>query len=58
VLPTHAWRIGSPGLERYRQRTRALGRLQYIEVFYNRVRLHSTIDYCSPEEFEARRVAS
>lgn len=24
----------------------------YIELFYNRVRLHSSIDYCSPEEYE------
>jgi transposase InsO family protein len=27
---------------------------QYIEVFYNRKRLHSTLDYMSPEAFEAR----
>ena len=24
----------------------------YIEVFYNRKRLHSSLDYRSPEEFE------
>lgn len=24
----------------------------YIELFYNRKRLHSSIDYCSPEEYE------
>lgn len=24
----------------------------YIELFYNRKRLHSAIDYCSPEEYE------
>ena len=28
----------------------------YIEVFYNRKRLHSTLDYLSPDEFEAQRV--
>jgi transposase InsO family protein len=27
---------------------------EYIEVFYNRVRRHSTIGYRSPAEFEAR----
>ncbi len=26
----------------------------YIEVFYNRQRLHSSLDYCSPEEYEKR----
>jgi transposase InsO family protein len=25
---------------------------EYIEVFYNRQRMHSTLDYASPEEFE------
>jgi len=27
---------------------------EYIEIFYNRKRLHSSIDYLSPEAFEAR----
>ncbi len=31
---------------------------EYIEVFYNRERLHSTNDYMSPEEFETRGVKS
>jgi transposase InsO family protein len=45
--------------EHYQTRAEARASVfEYIEVFYNRVRLHSTIDYCSPEEFEARRVAS
>jgi len=25
---------------------------EYVEVFYNRKRLHSFLDYCSPEEYE------
>ena len=28
---------------------------EYIEVFYNRVRLHSTLGYRSPEEYERIR---
>ena len=30
---------------------------EYIEVYYNRKRLYSTLGYLSPVEFEARQVA-
>ena len=45
----------------YRQSwpTRSAARLavfEFIEVFYNRRRLHSSLGYCSPAEYEAQRL--
>lgn len=40
--------------ERYETREQARASIfEYIEVFYNRQRLHSSIGYLSPEQFEA-----
>ena len=41
--------------ESYATREQAKGSLfEYIEVFCNRTRLHSTLSYRSPVEYEAR----
>ncbi len=41
--------------ERFRTRHEAKDKLfDYIEVFDNRSRIHSTIDYLAPAEYEAR----
>jgi len=44
--------------EHYRTRQQAIASIfEYIEVFYNRQRLHSTLGFLSPLQFEAQRVA-
>lgn len=41
--------------ERFATRQEARDKLfDYIEVFYNRLRIHSATDYCAPAEYEAR----
>ena len=42
----------------YRNRAEAKRDIfEYIEVFYGRVRLHSTLEYLSPAQFESRALA-
>ena len=44
------------GHRAFKDRGEARGAIfEYIEVFYNRVRLHSTLGYMSPEEYERIR---
>lgn len=41
--------------ERFQTRQEAKDKLfDYIEVFYNRMRIHSVADYFAPAEYEAR----
>jgi putative transposase len=41
--------------ERFKRRRAATDQVfDYIEVFYNRVRIHSASDYFAPAEYEAR----
>jgi len=44
----------SAGLHTRAQARRAI--VDYIEVFFNRRRLHSSLGYLSPTEYEARRI--
>lgn len=44
---------------RYQSRKQAKKDIfEYIEIFYNRIRLHSTLDYKSPEDYENERKTS
>ena len=49
----HTLKTEETHLRRYRTREEAkLSIFEYIEVFYNRKRLHSTLGYVSPEDYE------
>lgn len=55
----HSLKIELVHQQRYKSRSDAMASIfEYIEVFYNRKRLHSTNDYMSPVDYEeARKVA-
>jgi putative transposase len=40
--------------ERFRRRQEARDHFEYIEVFYNRCRMHSAANYLSPAEYEEK----
>jgi putative transposase len=48
-------------LDRYDRSTRnslKTANFDYIEIFYNRTRRHSSLDYLSPHDYERREFAS
>lgn len=54
----HSLKVEAVHGERFETRAQAKEELfDYIEVYYNRQRLHSTLGYLSPEQFELSRAA-
>lgn len=54
----HSLKVEAVHGERFVSRDQAKSQLfEYIEVYYNRQRLHSSLGYLSPAEFELARVA-
>lgn len=54
----HSLKVEAIHGERFDTREAAKAQVfEYIEVYYNRKRLHSTLGYLSPEGFEARQAA-
>lgn len=54
----HSLKVEAIHGERFATREQAKAHVfDYIEVYYNRTRLHSTLGYLSPDEFELSRVA-
>lgn len=54
----HSFKVEAIHGERFATREQARAQVfEYIEVYYNRQRLHSTLGYLSPVEFERRMVA-
>jgi transposase InsO family protein len=54
----HSFKVESIHGERFSTRKQAKSHIfEYIEIYYNRERLHSKLGYVSPEYFEATKVA-
>ena len=54
----HSFKVEAVHGERFRTRSHAKQQVfEYIEVYYNRKRLHSKLGYVSPETFETKKVA-
>jgi putative transposase len=54
----HSFKVEAVHGEKFKTRAEAKTHVfDYIEVYYNRKRLHSTLGYISPEAFEAKFVA-
>jgi transposase InsO family protein len=54
----HSFKVEAVHGERFKTRSDAKHQVfEYIEVYYNRNRLHSKLGYLSPYAFEAKQVA-
>ncbi len=54
----HSFKVEAIHGEKFKTRDDARKQVfEYIEVYYNRKRLHSTLGYLSPELFEVKMVA-
>jgi putative transposase len=54
----HSFKVEAVHGERFKTRAEAKYQVfEYIEVYYNRKRLHSKLGYLSPDAFEAKKVA-
>ncbi len=54
----HRFKVEAVHGERFQTRSNAKYQVfEYIEVYYNRKKLHSKLGYISPEAFEAKKVA-
>lgn len=54
----HSFKVEAIHGEKFQTRAKAIGHVfEYIEIYYNRKRLHSKLGYMTPESFESHKVA-